>query len=179
MKILLLLLFLALPTLAQTTQDLDKRNGFRHFTLKQDISEIKNIAEQKNRDYNPRVKNYVYLGDDLSHLFTVPVDEVSLSFYDNKLMGIQIFFTDLDNGYTNEEYQTINSSLEKLYGRNHFQPSADPFISKGTIWDGNNVVLEHLQVYYKEYIDDGYNPYQGYISIISKELMDKRMREEF
>ncbi len=178
MKVLLLLFF-ALPTLAQTTQDLDKRNGFRHFTLNQDISEIKNIEEQKNKDYNPRVKNYDYLGDDLSHLFTVPVDGVSLSFYDNKLMGIQIFFTDLDNGYSKVEYQTINSALEKLYGKNHLQPSADPFISKGTIWNGNKVVLEHLQVYSKENIDDGYNPYQGYISIISKELMDKRIREEF
>ncbi len=179
MKVLILLLFFALPTLAQTTQDLDKRFGFRHFTLNQDISGIQDIAEQKNKDNNPRVKNYVYLGDDLSHLVTVPVDEVSLSFYDNKLMIIKISFTDLDSGYSDEEYQTINNELEKLYGKNNFQPSVSPYISKGTIWDCKKVVLHHFQVYDKENIEDGFNPYQGYINIYSKELMDKRIREEF
>ena len=86
-KILILLcLILSNIVIAQSVRDLDAKNGFRHFKLGSTPAQNRDIKKQTRQiDKNPNISEYVYIGNAIKTIFNVPVSEVRLTFFKNKL----------------------------------------------------------------------------------------------
>ncbi len=77
--------------LAQSVNDLDLKNGFRHFKLGSSPNLIKNIVKKTNQ-FSSKVVSYDYLGKDIDNISNVKVTNVTLGFYKNKLCSINRVF---------------------------------------------------------------------------------------
>lgn len=148
-KILFLFIFICQTSISQNLNDLDIKNGFRHFKFGSSPSLIKNIVKQENQaSQNPNVVNYDYLGTDINNIFNEKVESIILSFFKNKLFSIGVNFGDFELS----DYERILSALEKTYGEKWVKPNNEHGkILNGAIWAGKNVVLE-LFKYDSQYI---------------------------
>ena len=67
-KILFLLIFISQTSISQTLNDLDLKNGFRHFKLGSSPSLIKDIVKNENQLFEkPNVVVYEYVGNDINN----------------------------------------------------------------------------------------------------------------
>jgi len=174
-KVIVILCFLPMFILGsgygQSLNDLDIKNGFRHFKFGTPPSQIKNIVKNTNQSsQNPNVIQYKYVGNDIDYVFHVKVGYISLSFFNNKLYGILI---DLEN-FTASAFNSLLSALENAYGKNWVKvTSKDGFVLNGAAWDAKNVTLELIRVSYK-----GCSTC-GYINVYDKKLNHAVMISEF
>ena len=171
--------------LAQSVNDLDIKNGFRHLKLGSSPSQIKNIVKQENQfSKNPNVVAYDYIGDDIDNVFNVKVDKVSLSFFKNKLFNISVTFGNLEHSEDFEvyEFNSIFSALEKTYGTDWVRPKNDDgIILNGAIWDGKNIRLELFRL---DFSKSKTNPKEygfisGYINVFDKKLTNEMFSSDF
>ena len=159
-KILFLLIFISQTSISQTLNDLDLKNGFRHFKLGSSPSLIKDIVKNENQLFEkPNVVVYEYVGNDINNLFNVKVEGIELHFFKNKLYMISVYFENFELS----DFDRILSALENTYGKKWVKPSnIDDKTLNGAIWGGKNVVLELLKMN---------NLYMGgYISVYDKKL---------
>lgn len=183
MKYFLLSFFIAvasLPLHAQTITKLDEKYGFKQFKFGMSPKMIRNITKKTaTADNNPNVTEYTYNGSDLGSLYTVKVQRVTLTFYKNKLYTIMISFGSPDKEYLESEYNTVQYSLEKLFGDDWHNPSSDSQIVKGAIWQSKKVTLEHLKLDYSRGRTDGNNYLVGYVSLYENSMQERRLNDEF
>lgn len=170
--------------IAQSVRDLDAKNGFRHFKLGTTPAQNKNITKVDKANENPNISKYIYVGNTIKTIFNVPVTEVILTFFKNKLCSIQVLFGDVgeDNEFTITQYQNILSILEKAYGKQWYEPSnSSGVIMNGAIWDGTKVRLELFRVNFsKDYNNPSdYDHNSGYIQVFDKEMNRQRALSEF
>lgn len=169
----------------QSVNDLDIKNGFRHFKLGSSPSQIKNIVKQENQfSKNPNVVEYDYVGNDIDYIFTVKVDKVELSFFKNKLFSISVTFGNLEQSQDFEvyEFNNILSALESTYGKVWFTPyNNDGVVINGAIWDGKNVRLELFRLDFSKSKTNpkDYGFISGYIHIFDKKLMNEMFSSDF
>ena len=187
MKKILILLCLILSNIAvaQSVRDLDAKNGFRHFKLGSTPAQNRDIKKQTRQiDKNPNISEYVYIGNGIKTVFNVPVSEVRLTFFKNKLCSIQVDLGDIgeDNEFTVAQFQNVLSILEKAYGKQWYEPSnSSGVIMNGAIWDGAKVRLELFRVNFsKSYHNpSNYDHNSGYIQVFDKEMNRQRALSEF
>lgn len=169
----------------QSVNDLDIKNGFRHFKLGSSPSQIKNIVKQENQfSKNPNVVAYDYVGNDIDYIFNVKVDEVNLSFFKNKLFSIRVSFGNLEQSQDFEvyEFNSILYALERTYGTDWVRPKNDEgIILNGAIWDGKNVRLELLRLDFSKSKTNpkDYGFISGYINIFDKKLSNEMFSSDF
>ena len=169
----------------QSVNNLDVKNGFRHFKLGSSPSQIKDIAKQENQfSKNPHVVAYDYLGYDIDNIFNVKVDKISLSFFKNKLFNISVTFGNLEQSQDFElyEFKNILSALEKTYGTDWFNPTNDDgIILNGAIWDGKNVRLELFRLDYSKSRTNpkDYGFISGYINVFDEKLTNEMFSSDF
>jgi|SRR5690554_555408 len=168
---------------AQSLDNLDIKNGFRHFKLGSTPAQIKNIIKEENHFLeNPDIVAYTYIGNDIDKVFFVETYEVRLTFYKNKLVGITISFGDYGKPFMEYEFNQILKALEEIYGKNWGNPNNnDGIILNGAIWNGKNVRLELLRL---DFSKSKTNPkdfgfISGYISVFDKKLNNEMISSEF
>ena len=166
---------------AQSVKDLDMKNGFRHFKLGSTPNQIENIVKTESKnDQNPNVSVYTYIGKDIKTVLSVPVSDIRLTFFENKLCSIYVMFGEIDKEFTRDQYQSILLVLEKTYGRVWYKFINDTgSITNGAIWKGEKVQLELLRVNYSkedlEFLE--YDQKFGFILIYDKQ-MEKQMEKQ-
>lgn len=181
--ITIIFLFMSNLMLAQSVNDLDIKNGFRHFKLGSTPTQIKNIVK-KNKQFlnNPNVVTYEYTGNEINTVFGVEVNNISLSFYKNKLASIMISFGDFDGkDFTYEQFEIIRNALEHIYGRDWVNPkNKQGIILNGAIWDGKNVRLELFRIDYNTNLTDPRDYLiSGYINVFDKKMTNEIISSEF
>lgn len=162
---------------SQTTTQLDSKYGFKHFVFNTPPSKYKEeIIKTSSWDPNSKITKYEYTGTTINDLFGVQVTSVSLTYYENKLADIQIYFGGINMEFEEDEYERVLYSLQKLYGKgNNLILSNQNFILYGgRKWVGRKVSMEVLRLYHKKNESIG-----GYVSISEKSLNEKRIRDEF
>lgn len=170
---------------AQSLNDLDIKNGFRHFKLGSDPSQIKNIIKQEEQfSNNPNVVAYDYIGENIEDVFNVKVDKVALHFFKNKLFNISVTFGNLIKSTDFEiyEFNNILSALEGSYGTEWVKPTNDDgIILNGAIWDGKNIRLELIRNDFSKSKSNpkNYGFISGYLNVFDKKLMNEMYSSEF
>ena len=162
---------------SQTTLQLDNKYGFKHFELNTHPLKYKTeIDKVTSWDPNSKVTQYEYSGNDISSLFGVFVSKVSLTYYDNKLESIQVTFGDTEKSFTEDEYERVLYSLQKLYGQGNPIDLSHPEFTLlgGRKWIGKKVTMELLRLFYKPDGSTG-----GYIQVTENALHKKRISDDF
>jgi hypothetical protein len=133
---------------SQNLNNLDLKNGFKHFKLGSSPSMNKNIERNQGKEdrmykNNPNIKCYDYIGTDTQSIFNVEIESIFLTFYKNKLMGIFVSFGRPGNDFEKKDYDYVFYSLENAYGKNweKGESNSSDFLN-GVIWSGNKVTLE-------------------------------------
>ena len=108
--ITLLFIFASICTQCQDLDNLDRKMGFNKFKLESSFDIYK--ANLKLNDIDDKVKFYDYTGSDVSSVFGISYDKITLGFYNNKLYTISITFL-----YTTERDDAIlQNKLKELFG---------------------------------------------------------------
>ena len=183
-RIVVILFFLPMLILSsgysQSLNDLDIKNGFRHFKFGTSPSQIKNIVKQANHtSQNSNVTYYNYVGSDIDYVFFVKVYEIQLGFFNNKLFSIRIDFGNFEQkkDFSASEYNSLLSALENAYSTNWVKLTnndKDVVFFNGVAWDAKNVCLEltRIKINYLGWIG-------GYILVFDKKLNNVVITSEF
>jgi len=167
---------------SQSVNDLDLKNGFRHFKLGSSSSQIQNIVKRESKvDNSLNVVSYDYVGNDIKTIFGVNVYGLSLSFFNNKLFSIRVSFGDFDgNDFTSEEYERIKNTLQELYGSDWITPTKNKNVISGAIWDGKKVCLELLRTNFNTNKTDPKDFFiSGYMNVFDKKIMNEVYKNQF
>jgi hypothetical protein len=181
-KCLVVLFFLiSCSVCSQNIEVLNDKYGFNKFKLGTHINDIsQKVKDLDYFDKNPRVSSFRYSGLDISEVFGVRVHGIRLTYFDSKLMSIQIAVSNLNDAYDDDKYLKIDRSLSNVFGNVNFNPTnRDGSILKGHIWDGDDIRLENFQIDYPELEERELERKQGYIQVYSKKIRQERMNSEF
>lgn len=185
-SVTLLFLFNHFFTVAQTLDKLDLTNGFKKFKFGLSPSQFSNLQEEKKVQIKLKdVKNYNYIGDDITDFHGVKVESIHLSFYKNRLYKVNVNFGSLFKEYTISEHSMVQYGLTANYGTiNHDcneTQTTDMTVTNCTIWDGRKVRLEHIRINLlrtSEQKNERYNYIQGYILFTDKKIQQIQQDSE-
>ena len=128
-------IFIGIDTIySQTTNELDKFNGFKIYKLCTDYKI--HASHLKFTDVDKGVKNYDYIKPELIEFQKKNPKSVTFGYYNNKLYDIMMFFDD----YEGLAYKRIIEELTILFG----EPTENRITLVGTkwiSWEGKNVSL--------------------------------------
>lgn len=167
----------------QSLNDLDLKNGFRHFKLGSSPSQFKNIKKIENpisEQFN--AISYKYIGDDINYVGGVKVVDIKLDFFKNKLTSITVNFGEYDgNDFTEEEFRTLRIFLENIYGKEWLEPkNKNKKLLNSCIWDANKIRLELNRFDFNKAETHPENILiVGYILVFDKKLMKEMISENF
>jgi hypothetical protein len=174
--LLILLLFFSTLSFSQKIKNLDNQNGYKKLKFLTNISNIKNLKlnELINNSTLSEEIYYDYTGNDLQYFGNVKIEDIMLSFINNKLYSIQIGFGNPYDSFSIDEFNVIKNLLTVNYGNNYFNCGTNDEKLECIIWDGLNVRCEFLRLQYnnKEYSD--FNNIYGYILLKYKPLVERK-----
>lgn len=178
MKNLLLLIFLFARVIlcGQSVSQLDEKYGFKSFKFNSSTAILKGklVESQVNSMETLGVKSFLYTGQEYQDVFGCAVDDINLHYYKDKLFQITISFYD---GFSNEEFNKIKYSLEKLYGiakRINKPEDSDIKDFAGYGWVGAKVKLELIRIEFFDLHGRG-----GYISITEENIFQQVLKNGF
>jgi hypothetical protein len=121
---------------AQSTRDLDEKNGFKKFKFGQSLNSLKSDIEL----YHFSDNLYKYNKSDPSELFGWSWEELQLGFHNDKLVYIAVEFRD-------DEYlfNSIKNSLEGVFGDGlvvGYPVLSDMGAKKSYQWIGDKVMMD-------------------------------------
>ena len=144
-----LMILFSINVKAQTTAELDKKNGFKEIKLGTTFESLKSNLELSNT-FSSSVKRYKFTGDCCQTIFEYNVDEIHLLFSNDSLVMIFIYLEQFQKPYSesnkntnweNTNFESIKKSFSLLFG----QPSStDMDDNTGNViynWIGENVSL--------------------------------------
>ena len=179
----LFVLLMPFVLLSQNLDKLDKVNGFRKFKLGSNVSSFTNLKVQPTNIKLNSVRNYTYTGDDILDFYGVRIEEITLSFYKNRLFQIGLHFGTIFKEYTYQQFDLVQTNLEANFGSDYHKivPSPHAEILNGYIWDGRTVRLESLRLNLAE--RDGsrnprYNYIEGYLLFTHKKIQQEQQGSE-
>jgi hypothetical protein len=184
-KILLLTLLMtcSLSLFSQNLAMLDKVNGFKKFKFGMNKNEFSNLKETQTNIIMNDVKNYDYTGSDIKNFYGVPIDQINLSFYKNKLYQIRISFGTIYEEYTISQFNLVKQNLITNFGTNYrsIEKNTESDIIDAYGWRGQNVKLDTYRLNLSE--KDGsrnprYNYIQGFILFTDKKIELLQQRSE-
>lgn len=180
-----ILFFVTNFILAQSIDNLDLKNGFRHLKLGSSPSQIKNIVKQEYQfSRNVNVVTYDYVGNDIENIFNVKTEGITLSFFKSKLFSISITFGNLEQSrdFEKHEFDNLLSALESTYGSDWFSAkNNEGIILNGVIWDGKNVKLELLRLDFSKSKTrpSDYGFISGVINVYDKKITSEMYSSDF
>lgn len=148
----LALMICSLSMSAQEVKKLDLVKGISIFKFGTDSNQI--VDRQPSSKSNLKSKNiafYRYTGDSLSAFFNVPVEEVLLYYYKNKMFRIDVKFGRANKEYTLQEYNKVHQELERAYGTDKVKLAmSGAVILGGFRWSGEKIQVSHTRHSYPE-----------------------------
>ena len=179
----LMLFLIPFVLLSQNLDKLDKVNGFRKFKLGGNFSSFTNLKVQPTNIKLNGVTHYIYTGNGMTDFYGVPIEQISLTFYKNKLFQINVSFGTIFKEYRYEQFSLVQTNLEANFGSDYHKISTSPQaeILNGNIWDSRTVRLESLRINLDE--RDGsrnprFNYIQGYILFTQKKIQQEQQSSE-
>lgn len=180
---LLILSIAFVPILkAQSTENLEAKNGFKEFTLGDPYTRWKAQCTFEAL-YENNTKGYTYEGACCYRVFNYDIDEIILRFNSDTLVGIDITTVKLQKGYTEsgnytmwreDDVESLKQSFSYLFGK----PTSESLSkSSGDLiyeWTGEKVYL--LLVY------DYLGPLKGdriLISVVNLDFLKRSIQEGF
>lgn len=155
---------------------LDTYNGFKHFKFGKPISTFKNLKLKKSPMNFKNVITYDYIGTDIKDFSGVPIEEITLQFFNNKLFKITVNFSDYNkNDYSLDEFNLVKMVLTSNFGDPIECQTADPTIINCAIWDSKNVRLDNIRL---KTNDNPNRIAMGYILFIDKNLDSQQQASE-
>ncbi len=144
MKVILLMasVLVGLKTIAQTTAELDKKNGFREFTIGTEISSIETQIQFIKKLESAETKLFKVKEAAIVNGMS---GEVELVFYKDRLVEITVFFKQK----TLDDYNSLKESLTELYGapndasKSKTKPAYLSAYDKILIWKGAVIGLQY------------------------------------
>lgn len=178
--------FLPIFASGQSLTNLDKNNGFRKFKFEMSPTQIKNIKKiSATSTLNLRgVTYYTYTGSDILEFYSVKIEEIKLSFFNNRLYQIGISFGSIFRKYTDNEFSLANEALIVNFGHRTHDCKETSLINDKLdclIWDAPKIRLEHVRMNLSE--EDGtrkqeFNYVQGYILFNNKAIETEQQHSE-
>lgn len=133
----------------QTIKDLDEKNGFKEFTLGDDLFKWGAQLEYKGRNDDNSII-YTYTGNCCSKVFQYDIDDITLIFSERILVGIGITTKKLQKEYAvsgkytrirTDDFNNVKASLAYLFG----EPTAYDVLENDASfmysWMGKKVIL--------------------------------------
>lgn len=113
-------ILISLAASGQNLTRLDANNGFRKFKFGMSPTQFSNLEISTSTDLKFRgVIEYKYKGNDIKNFYGVKIDEISLSFYKNKLYQIMVSFGTIDRKYSDNEYTLVDDALRGCFWYKH------------------------------------------------------------
>lgn len=150
-NVILTLTLIPTALVAQSTFDLDNKNGFKDFKLGDPFSKYSNQLEYLGiLDGTDNVKGYRYIGYCCKTVFEFNVEDINLEFKNNKLTKILITLEKFQKEYEisgqftkydQSNYNKLNSSFTTLFGKPTGYDADDKTGAFYTGWEGEKVVL--------------------------------------
>ena len=175
---MLLLVFLILYPISIFSQNLamlDKVYGFKKFKFGTSINKYADLEDVPTKIVLNNVKMYRYTGNDLKNFYGVPIDEIKLSFYNDKLYKISVSFGTIYDEYTLSQFNIIKDNLIANFGTNYRSIEKNPGsqIIDAYGWRSTNVKLDTYRLNLSE--SDGsrnpkFNYIQGFILFTEKNI---------
>ena len=169
---------------AQSTFDLDKKNGFKDFKLGDPYSKHSNQLEYLGfLDGTDDVKGYKYIGYCCTSVFEFNVEDINLQFKNNKLCKIIITLEKFQKEfsvsgqytkYDQTNYKILNSSFSALFGKPTGYEADEKTGAFFTGWEGENVLLVTKFLYICYECGD-----QAWISIEDKKSQNEILKSGF
>jgi hypothetical protein len=129
-----------ISTMAQSTDDLDRKMGFNKFKLETTYThyakDLKFIFKGLNGD-----KFYEYTNNDVEQVAYYPIRKINLGFYRDSLYTISILF----GAISTTDFSKIRGRLEELFGETNLigAHSTNTFkYELGSQWDGHKVFMQ-------------------------------------
>ncbi|WP_214225390.1 hypothetical protein [Pedobacter sp. B4-66] len=143
----LALMTCSINTSAQDVQNLDLVEGISIFKFGTDTNKIKDLEAVANANLKSKnIALYRYTGDSLRTFFNVPVNEVLLHYYKNKLFRVDVNFGTNNKEYTLQEYSQVHQELEKTYGTDKVKLAmSGAVILGGFRWSGKKIHISHTR----------------------------------
>lgn len=152
MKILIVLILsviLSAELQAQTIDMLDKKNGFKDFSLGDTFTKWQNQLEfESNLDNGS--KEYLYTGSCCNKVFNYPVKQILLRFNDERLVAIYITTENFQKPFSesgeyttwrSDDFESIKSSFSVLFGEPTTMDHEKGSGNVSYIWKGKKVIL--------------------------------------
>ena len=145
--ILTLLLYTGL--FAQTIDKLDEKNGFKDFTLGDNLTKWGNQLSYEGK-WDDGSLAYLYKGTCCNKVFSYEIEKTILRFSKNKLVGIYLTTQKFQKGYKesgeytkwrSDDFESIKSSLSYLFGKPTTVDTPKDTGEVKYIWAGKKVML--------------------------------------
>ncbi len=163
--------FFFISSFCQDLSNLDIKFGINRFKLESSFELYKTKLTYKF-DGNEKVKYYYYSGKDITELFGVTIDRITLGFYNKKLYTISYFFKPI----TNLNEKVILSRLKDLFGTPDFSSGeSDLPYQWGYSWETNKTFLQ----FSKYTATTNYQPNYLSVFIFSKKLKQQIDNDNF
>jgi len=105
------LILFKLNVLGQGLKNLDRNYGINKFKLETPYSLYKNSLKYFDTT-DKGVEFYTYTKSDIKEIFGIPVEEIALGFYENKLYTISIYFGIIEKQQTMTLLENINKEYD-------------------------------------------------------------------
>jgi len=178
-----LLLISTSTVLSQSLSKLDSNNGFRGIKFGMSPKQFSTLEEVKTSIILKDVTGYSYRPAKKEYLQGVPIEEIRLSFFKNKLYYISLSLGGIYDKYTDSQFKMVQDALISAFGNKYVDITSDIQDAVNyVVWDGNNVRCDHVRL--NLYEDDGsrspdYNYISGYVSFVYKPSQEEQKQSEF
>ncbi|PZP44683.1 MAG: hypothetical protein DI598_14195 [Pseudopedobacter saltans] len=149
-------------------------NGIAIFKFGENISKFNKDLKLSMKGYGDNCNYYRYKGNQLNTLFKVPVKEVKLGYYKNRLWFISIDFDSSIIGDNGNKY--LISRLDGILGKGSFSYSSDNGKDWSEQWSTSKNVLQICK--YKADLSNGQAP-NTQIFLINKSLYEEYKLDAF
>lgn len=167
---------------SQTLSQLDSNNGFRGFKFGMSPNQFDNIEKLDSHIILSGVSNYSYKSEKKEYLQGVPIEGISLHFFNEQLYSISINLGGIYDKYEDSQFKLVQGALEDAFGNYVDITSTVNDALNYIVWDGQKVRCDHVR--FNLYEPDGsrnpeFNYVSGYVSFVYKPLQQKQKLSEF
>lgn len=126
---------------AQSSNELDKKNGFKDFKLGDKYSKWSSKLKYFKTN-NEGISYYKYVGSCCQRVFEHEIESILLGFASNELEVIYLYTSEQsDDGYKSYQYESLVRSFTSMFGKGDEYVVDKSSGNIGTSWMGESVIL--------------------------------------
>jgi hypothetical protein len=174
MRNYILQIFLIFPFLgmSQNLENLDSKYGLNKFKLEEPFLKYKNQLSYDPELIDQRgVEKYLYTGKDLGFAFRIPISEIHLDFYKDKLCSIELILSKYISDF---ELQNIKKELTSLFGESNSNYKENDFMNFNFGWLTEKTGLYLMESHNKDKTNSTVS-----ISIFSRKILKQSQADQF